>query len=162
MNQVQRWVVIIALICAGCGAPKTATVDPAGYIGAGNALLQGIMQGQFQAVYEQWISPGAKFNPKFSLPQFTADWQAIFEKYGPITRAELMAYQPVPGRRVTQLYYQVSHEKAGTMEYHLVAESDKAGHATVFLLDIGNAQVYPPVGEPGEKKAPGQKIEVLP
>jgi hypothetical protein len=156
-------ILMASLMVAGCGPSKPVAVDPSDFITAGNLFLKGIMQGQIQPTYEKLVSPGVKYSPQFSLPQFTADWQAIVEKYGALKKAELTEYQVVPGRKVVQLYYQVTHEKAGTVAYHLVAEMDPQGRrCTVFFIDIGNAKPYPPVGLPGEKKAPAQKIEVMP
>ncbi|NTV51581.1 MAG: hypothetical protein HGA76_01005 [Candidatus Firestonebacteria bacterium] len=151
-----------AFYLIACSAPKPAPLNPALYITAGNLFLKGIMQGRIQATYEQWVSPGAKFNPGFSLPQFTADWQAIAEKYGALQKAELTAYQIVPGRKVVQLYYRVTHARAGMVEYHLVTETDARGRCTVFLIDVGNAQSYPAGGLAGEKVTLSKSLEVTP
>lgn len=160
MKKLYGLMAVSFLCLAGCQAPKPVPVNPALFITAGNMFLKGIMQGKIQETYEQWVSPGAKFSPRFSLQQFTADWQAIVEKYGALKKARLTAYQIVPGRQVVQLYYQVMQAKAGGVEYHLVAEADPRGRCTVFFIDIGNAQIYPTGGEPG-KKVP-QSLEVEP
>jgi len=156
------WAVMGFCWLAACSAPKAVPVNPAPFITAGNMFLKGVMQGQIQPTYEQWVSPGAKFSPRFSLAQFTADWQAITGKYGSFKKARLTAYQIVPGRQVVQLYYQVTQGQAEPIEYHLVTEADPRGRCTVFFIDIGNAQTYPAGGTPGEKVALPQPMDVTP
>lgn len=155
-------ILLVGLGLAACQAPKPVSLNPAPYMTAGNMFLKGIMQGQIQGTYAQWVSPGAKNSPRFSLAQFTADWQAIIEKYGPIQSARLNYYQIVPGRKIVQLYYSALQGKGGPVEYHLVTESDARGRCTVFLIDIGNAQVFPQGGNPGKKVALPQPLEVTP
>jgi hypothetical protein len=155
--------VLAGLLTVGCGAPKKQiTADPAVFVTVGNSFLQTLMHGQYQSAYDRFISPGAKYNPGFSLQQFIADWQAITEKYGPIKKAVIAQTQAVPGRKIVQLYYQVTHEKAGETEYHLVGEMDPAGRCTFFLIDLGNVEKYPRQGEGGEKKKAASPAVVVP
>ncbi len=163
MQRFWAGILVLGLVMAGCGAPKkTLPVDPAKFVAVGDAFLQTLMRGQYQSAYDQYISPGAKYNPKFSLQQFSADWQAIMEKYGAIKKAVITSTQVVPGKRVVQLYYQVTHEKAGEIEYHLVGEMDPTGRCTFFLIDLGNVEKYPRQGEGGEKVVPTQAKPVEP
>lgn len=166
MKSGAAFLVMLALVFSGCSAPaKPPKVDPAPFITTGNAFLKTLMQGKYQEAYVKYISPSAKFMPQFSQQQFTADWQAIVEKYGILKKAVLKQYQVFPNHAVVQLYYAVTQEKGGKnfdITYHLVAESDPQGRCTVFLIDVGNVQAYPAGGQGGEKKTPEQAVEILP
>jgi hypothetical protein len=162
VKKIAGFLVLGVFWLAGCPAPKPAPVNPALYITAGNMFLKGVMQGRLNETYAQWVSPGVKLSRSFSLEQFTADWQAIEGKYGVLRKARLTAYQIVPGRKVVQLYYQVTQGKAASVEYHLVAEAGPGGRCTIFFIDIGNAQPYPAAGNPGEKVALPQPLDVAP
>lgn len=134
--------VCFGILLAACAQPKPAVVmneDQA--IAAANDFLRAVMRRDYAAAYAR-ISPGVKYAPQMRFEQFAADWDAIQEKYGALQKAVFTAYQPVPGRRVMQLYYEVSHRRP--IAYHLLVEADAAGRYTIFLVDIGNAQTYPP------------------
>ncbi|MCD4813615.1 hypothetical protein K8S19_07985 [bacterium] len=162
-----RTLMIVCVFCAllfSC-APKTQVVinvDQA--IGTVNTFFRNIMQHQYQRAYDTAMSPGIKFNPASSLEQFSADWDAIFDKYGPLRRVVFNAYQPVAGRRVIQLYYTVEHEKVvDPIVYHFVLEQNRQGAITIFMIDIGNEKPYPPhVKTPAEKQTKDTLIEILP
>jgi len=45
--------------------------------------------------------------------------------------------------------------------YHLLLEADRQGKYALFILDIGNAQAYPPnAAAPAEKLKKAEVIEV--
>jgi hypothetical protein len=138
----------LCLFLAACAQPKQALVmDENQAIAVANGFLKAVIHGDYQTAYT-FISPGLKFNPQMRFEQFAADWDAIKSKYGPIRKAVLDTYQPVPGRRVLQLYYQVYQPAPTPIVYHLLAEADRAGRYTLYLIDIGNAQPFPPGAAP--------------
>jgi hypothetical protein len=150
---------IFCLLLAACVQPKPAIVmDENRAIAAANGFLKAVMQSDYHAAYA-FISPGLKYNPQMRFEQFTADWDAIQSKYGPIRKAVLDTYQPVPGRRVMQLYYQVFQNSRAPIVYHLLVEADSADKYTLFLIDIGNAQPFPPGAAP--TVTPLKKAEVI-
>ncbi len=154
-------VFLLGVLLAGCAAEKK-TLDENQAIKAGNGFLKLIMLGEYQAAYDKYMSSSIKFDTRSNLEQFTADWQTIAEEYGKQTKAVFEAYQLVPGKRVIQLYYTVSHEKSGDITYHLVLEQGRDGAFTLFLVDIGNEVKYPSTGQPTEKLKKDETIEIAP
>ncbi|MBN1595565.1 hypothetical protein JW933_06530 [candidate division FCPU426 bacterium] len=157
-------VCVVCLLIGGCRPQADIAIDENTAIGMADAFLKAVMQGEYQKAYDEYMSPGLKFNPNSTPEQFTADWEAIVEKYGAVKKAVFDAYQIVPGKRVLQLYYLVTHAQvAAPVVYHLVLEQNQAGKFTIFIIDIGNEQKYPPgfAGEM-EKKKKDQHLEVLP
>lgn len=157
--------VMLCFLASACGTSRPVVkLDENAAIDMTNAFIKALMQGDYQNAYDQYMSPGIKFNPNSTLEQFSADWVAIVDKYGVLRKAVFDAYQSVPGKRVLQLYYQVTQEKvAAPIVYHFVLEQDKKGKFTIFIVDIGNEKTYPPNAKvPVEKKRKEEVIEVLP
>lgn len=153
--------IVLALLIAGCAAEEQG-LDENQAIATGNSFLKVILQGAYPAAYDQYMSVGLKFDPRSSLEQFVADWQTIAEEFGKPEKAVFDAYQLVPGKRVLQLYYTVTHQKSGEITYHLVMEQAREGKFTIFLVDVGNEVTYPPAGPPAEKLKKSETIEILP
>jgi len=158
------FLVMLCFLLSGCASKEEVLLDENQAISTANAFLQEIMNKNFKLAYDNYMSPGIKFNPNSTLDQFTADWQAIIEKYGSLQKATFDAYQLVPGKRVIQLYYNIVQEKVKKpIVYHLVLEQDRQGKFTIFLIDIGNEKVYPPnATEPAAKIKKEEIIEVIP
>lgn len=131
---------------------------------SGDAFLKAIMDQDYKTAYDTYLSPGLKFGTQGQFSYFLADWQAIIEKFGKIDKAVLQAWQPAPGKHALQLYYQVVHEKVKEpVTYHLVLEGDQTHGYTVFIVDIGNVQPYPPQVHPlPEKIAVENSQEIKP
>lgn len=148
--------------CSPTSTPKTFTLDENQAIAAANGFLQAIMAQDWTQAYT-FISPGAKFTKQMKFEQFSADLEAIRGKFGPIQKATFDAYQLVPGKRVIQLYYQVKHQKADVLTYHLLVEVDPLGHYTLFLVDVGDGQPYPSSNGPqSEKLKKAEPIVLVP
>jgi len=158
-----KWAGIL-LVLAGCAvrAPAPA-LDPEQAVAAANEFFAAVLQGAYGRAYDHSMSPAIKISPQASRAQFLADWEAVVEQYGAPRRAVFEAYQLVPGKRVVQVYYHVTHARAGVVVYHVVLEQSPKGRFTVFLVDIGNAQAYPPgAAVPAEKQTLDRVIEITP
>lgn len=129
-----------------------------------NKFIKAIMQQSYQEAYDQYLSAGIKFGPKSTIDYFKADWEAIRNKFGVIQKATFSAWQPVPGKRAIQLYYDVSHKNVKEkVVYHIVLEGYQKRGYTIFLVDIGNEQRYPAnATNLPPKQTIEKKIEILP
>ncbi len=143
---------LLILLLSGCST-TTYVQDKTKAMASGNGFLKAIMDHEYKTAYENYLSPGLKFGAHGQYEYFLADWQAIIEKFGKIEKAQLVAWQPAPGKHALQLYYQVKHQQVKVpVTYHLVLEGDKTHGYTVFIVDIGNVQPYPPQTNPLPEK----------
>lgn len=162
-----RRLVLIFVCCVwavGCTNGAKNVQDENKAIEIGNGFLKAIMADDFKKAYDDYMSPGVKFGPKATLEHFSADWSAIKEKFGAISEARFDAWQLVPGKRALQLYYLISHAQVDEpIVYHLVLEGNLEMGYTIFLVDIGNEQIYPPnVSEIPEKHKLDRDIVLSP
>jgi len=151
------------LIMVGC-SKKEYVQDENLAIDISGKFIKAIMTNQYQEAYDAYLSPGIKFGPKATLDYFKADWDAIIDKYGQLNKATFDGWQTVSGKRALQVYYLVKHENVEEpVNYHFVLEGYKKTGYTIFLIDIGNEQKYPPhLATAPEIQKKEEIIEILP
>jgi len=107
-----------------------------------SSFLRDLIHEDYRSAYDTFLSSRLKNNVQFGL--FESDLKQNQYIRGRLKKAVFDSFQLVPGQKAIQLYYNVTHEKAGDVMYHFVLEGDgKAGYK-IIVLDIGNQMRYPP------------------
>ncbi|MEJ2183368.1 MAG: hypothetical protein P8Y66_07575 [Nitrospirota bacterium] len=134
-------IVFFALVTYACSVSSIYHDEDKAIIVA-NSFLKALINEDYDKAYSTFLSDRLKENVK--LERFKSDLKDSQKIRGHLKKAVFDSYQPVPGQRAIQLYYNVTHDKIGAVPYHLVLEGDgKAGY-TIIVLDIGNQMQYPP------------------
>ena len=149
-------ILILAVVLSGCSV-KTIYHDEDIAIDVANKFLLNIIKGNYSDAYNKQI--GDRLKDIVSLEQFEEGLRQSAQVRGAISKALFDSFEPVPGQRAIQLFYNVYHENEVIM-YHFVLEGDgKAGYR-IILLDIGNQMRYPPNTNYAGIKPMGEDISV--
>jgi hypothetical protein len=107
-----------------------------------NSFLRALIHEDYSSAYNTFLSNRLKNNLQFE--RFESDLKKNQRIRGGLKKAVFDSFQPVPGQRTIQLYYIVTHEKAGDVVYHFVLEGDGKVGYKIIVVDIGNQMQYPP------------------
>ncbi len=78
------------------------------------------------------------------VDKFESDSKSSRQIRGELSKAVFDSFQPVPGQRAIQLYYNVFHKKTGAILYRFVLKGDSKVGYKIIVVDIGNQVQYPP------------------
>ena len=129
------------LLVNGCSV-KAVYHDEDKAIDTANQFLRYLVRENYTAAYNNYISDSIKKN--LSFDHFESALKKSVEIRGQLIKAVFDSFQPVPGQRTIQLYYNVFHKGAGIILYHFVLEGDDKVGYEIILVDIGNQIQYPP------------------
>ena len=131
--------VVAAFFLAGCNV-NVIYHDEDKAIESANLFLKTVIRADYATAYAQ-ISERAKQVMPFE--KFEVFFKTNQERVGAFAKVVFDSYQPVPGQRAIQLYYNVSHQKGGNILYHLVLDGDEKMGYKILIVDVGNHIPYP-------------------
>lgn len=133
--------ILFLLLTNGCSV-SSIYHDEDKAIDISNLFLKALINEDYNAAYNTFLSNRLKNELQFE--RFESDLKKNQKIRGRLEKAVFDSFQPVPGQRAIQLYYNVTHEKAGDVMYHFVLEGDGKIGYKIIIVDIGDQMQYPP------------------
>ncbi len=134
---------ILAVLMAGCTFNVNAIHhDELKAIDTANHFFLNLIKGNYKDAYDNQTND--RFKQVTPPKKFNSDMEELMHSYGAPTKASYDYFQPVPGQKAIQLFYNVNHRQEGTVQYIFYLEGDAEAGYKISGFRAGKKGKNPP------------------